>query len=293
MLIFFGLRSARIESRKINASTSCQHCQSENSFVASIYGNYFHIFWIPVFSTGKAIVVECSHCKKTYHLQDLSSENQLVIQNSFAENPPKKAQWLNLGCFVILAFILFIVCAVIYAKIVSGFDDDYDEGFDDDYPYEEVNSDYKSNDDIEDYVIEAPKPAWFRVLKKDILKSELYPTEEFEPISYALFKCLDPDTIKLGKEDVGYFYRIEDDKILILLEVWNYKELNDTEKAIVYSKIDRCLDDILKEENYERYVGIYYEGELKMQKSPNGMVKDSTAKDAELLKEFYDELIIY
>lgn len=287
MLIFFGLRSARIESRKVNANTSCEHCQSQNSFVASIYGNYFHVFWIPVISTGKAIVVECAHCKKTYNLQDLSPENQLAIQNSFVKNPPKKARWLNMGCFVILAFIAFLVCTVIYAIIYSSlYKENVDDYDDSDYQYEEVNRDY--NNIEEDYVVEAPKPKWIRALKKDILKAELYPSHENEPISYALFKCLDPDAIKLGKEDVGYFYKIKDDKILILLEAWNLSKLSEKEKELVYSKVDNCLDDILKGEDYKRYIGVYDEGELKMQKSPRGVVKDSTAKNSELLKEFYE-----
>ena len=289
MIIFFGLRSARIESRKVNANTFCAHCQSENSFVTSIYGNYFHVFWIPVISTGKAIVVECAHCKKTYHLQDLSPENQSAIQNAFAENPPKKARWLNIGCFVILAVIVFLICAVIYAKIYSSLYEEPVDDYDSEYQFEEVNTDYNSNYDRDDYVIEAPKPPWLKALKRDLLNNaELYPTEENEPVSYALFQCLDPEAIKLGKEDVGYLYKIQDDKILILLEVWNYNKLNEKEKDVIYSKIDHCLDDVLKDENYERYVGIYYEGELKMQKSPKGMVKDSIAENSELLKVFYE-----
>lgn len=288
MIVFFGLRSARIESRKVNANTTCEHCNSENSFVASVYGNYFHIFWIPVFSTGKAIVVECNHCKKTYHLQDLSPDNQKAIQNSFVENPPKKARWLNLGCFVILAFVIFIICMVIYAKIYSSFNDDYDEDYDTDYPaYEETKTE-DATDDYE-YVIEAPDPTWIKALKKDLLESELYPTKETEPISYALQQCLDTEALKLGKEDVGYYYRIEDDEILILLQPWNLSKLTDQEKNVFYKKVDNCLDNVLKNENYKRYIGVYDQYELKMQKTPKGMVKDSTAKSSELLKEFYDK----
>ena len=288
MIVFFGLRSARIESRKLDANTTCEHCNSENSFIASVYGNYFHVFWIPIFSTGKAILVECNHCKKTYHLQDLSPDNQKAIQNSFIENPQKKARWLNLGCFVILAFVILIVCMVIYAKIYSSFNDDNNEIYDTDYPTYE---DTKTNDakDNYEYVIETPNPIWIKSLKKDLLESELYPTKETVPISYELQQCLDTEALKLGKEDVGYYYRVKDDEILILLQPWNLSKLNEKEKNAFYKKIDYCLDIILKDENYKRFIGVYDQHELKMQKTPKGMVKDSTAKSSELLKEFYDK----
>ncbi|MCT4629339.1 hypothetical protein [Winogradskyella sp.] len=287
MIVFFGLRSARIESRKVNANTTCEHCNNENTFIASLYGNYFHVFWIPIVSTGKAIVVECAHCKKTYHLQDLSSENQMAIQNVFVENPPKKARWLNLGCFVLVAVTILFVCLTIYGIIYAKtYEDSYN-----DYDYQQDETMGESSEDSNSdyyYEPEIPKPRWVKALKKDLLNSELYPTEENEPISYALYQCLDPETLKLGKEDVGYFYRIKGDKILILLEAWNLRKLSDKEKNKVYSKIDICLDDILKNDNYKRYIGVYDEDELKMQKTPKGMVKDSTAKTSELLKEFYD-----
>ena len=60
-------------------------------------------------------------------------------------------------------------------------------------------------------------------------------------------------------------------------------------KNAFYKKIDYCLDIILKDENYKRFIGVYDQHELKMQKTPKGMVKDSTAKSSELLKEFYDK----
>lgn len=290
MLIFFGHRSARIESRKVNANTSCEHCQSENSFVASIYGNYFHIFWIPLVSTGKAFVVECSHCKKTYHLQDLSSENQAAIQKSLHENPPKKARWLNLGCFVLVAAALLFACLVIYAIIFKNVRENSGD-YDDDYSYESVIVDDDNNldENVEDVYIDK-EPAWLKKVYKDILKAPYSPTIEDEPISYDFRACLDPDALKLMDDETTYFYRIHENKILMLIEAAKFSTLTNKEKETVYIKIDNCLDKILKDENYKRYIGIYQGREFKMQKSPKGIVKDSTAKSSELLKEFYDDL---
>lgn len=289
MIVFFGLRSARIESRKLDANTTCEHCNSENSFIASVYGNYFHVFWIPIFSTGKAIVVECNHCKKTYHLKDLSPDNQKAVQNSFNENPPKKAKWLNLGCFVILGFVFLFICLAVYSIILSSFNDDYEDNYDTDYPtYEESKIDGEKNDD--EYVIENPDPKWIKTLKKDLLESELYPNKEEEPVSYALQQCLDTETLGLGEDDIGYYYKVNDDEVLILLQPWNLSKLNEKEKNAFYKKIDHCLDIILKDENYKRFIGVYDQHELKMQKTPKGMVKDSTAKSSELLKDFYNKI---
>ncbi|MBZ4189677.1 zinc-ribbon domain-containing protein [Niabella beijingensis] len=68
-MIIFGTRGKTLRTNA--APINCDHCGTKNSVYLSFAVRYFHIFWIPVFPTGKKGMTQCSHCKQVLY------ENQL------------------------------------------------------------------------------------------------------------------------------------------------------------------------------------------------------------------------
>jgi hypothetical protein len=70
-MILFGIGSSNIGIFKI-PDTTCDYCKQENTQLIIIFGNYFRIFWTPLFPTGRDAIVECTHCKYTIEKKDFS-----------------------------------------------------------------------------------------------------------------------------------------------------------------------------------------------------------------------------
>jgi len=270
MLIFFGFRSTKIGQQNISGQTVCPHCESQNSFIATVFGTYFHIFWIPIISTGKTITVECSHCKKTYNKKDLPSELKNAVSRTVERSKIPKTIWHNLGCFIILGIVGLMFITTVIALVVNGLKDE-----------EAIIEKAKEEDKV---IVEN---SWRKYLNNDMYKADYFPNIETDPISYALKQCLDPTSINLDTENTSFRTRVNDKKILIIVESRSIDSLSSNQREVVYNKIDTCLDQILRHEAYDRYIGVCKSNYLHMQKSPTDTVKDSTANTAELLKEFY------
>lgn len=69
-MIFFGTKASRVKNGQLN-NISCPNCENTTSFNYSIFQQYFHLYWIPAFPTGKENVLECNNCKKTFYLHQL------------------------------------------------------------------------------------------------------------------------------------------------------------------------------------------------------------------------------
>jgi hypothetical protein len=69
-MIFFGSRASRIKSGKIK-NVTCPHCNNLTSMTFDVFVKYAHIYWIPAFPYGRASVIECDSCSKTYKVYEL------------------------------------------------------------------------------------------------------------------------------------------------------------------------------------------------------------------------------
>lgn len=280
MLIFFGTRSSKIHSNRITSNTECPHCNSQNSFIYSVYGTYFHIFWIPMFRLGRRTIVECSHCKKTYGEEELSESVRIALNKTLLEAPQKKAYWHCAGCFIILGAIGLFVLLLIYALIFKTVKEDDFDTYDDYYDNEEIireNTNTYENDHSYD---------WKYQLKKNMLDTDYSPDITKDKYSYSLKLCLDAPSVGLEESTTGYFTHISENKIIILVEAEKIDVLSINQKNKVYEKINNCLDNILEDENHQRYIGVFNNKTFSILITPDGVFKDKDA-EKEKLQKFY------
>tara|TARA_R110000868_G_scaffold822_8_gene6135 strand:+ start:2497 stop:2739 length:243 start_codon:yes stop_codon:yes gene_type:complete len=77
MILFFGTRQGKINTKKINGIL-CPHCQQTNTLSLSETSNYFHLFWIKLFKISSDKIAECSHCKRVYYAEEFTREMQIA-----------------------------------------------------------------------------------------------------------------------------------------------------------------------------------------------------------------------
>jgi len=63
-VIIFGARSKLIHSARAPEDVRCDHC-GQAALAVGVFQRYFHVFFVPMFPTGKSAIVACGHCKKT------------------------------------------------------------------------------------------------------------------------------------------------------------------------------------------------------------------------------------
>lgn len=107
-MIIFGMKSSLIETFEVPYD-GCDYCVMSSSHTFSVFGNYLHIFWIPLFPTSKSVYAECNHCKRTLELKDFSPELLRLYQEH--RSPVRRPiwHWLGLG----LVAIFFVIALII------------------------------------------------------------------------------------------------------------------------------------------------------------------------------------
>lgn len=72
-MIFYGSKASLIKEGRLN-NVKCPNCEDGQTMNYGIYGKYAYIYWIPLFPIGKANVLECDSCKRTYKLKELPNQ---------------------------------------------------------------------------------------------------------------------------------------------------------------------------------------------------------------------------
>lgn len=104
-MVIYGSRSTHLKSESIPLST-CSSCNTQGSFVASVFGKYAHVFWIPLFPIGKVAVAECQHCKKTFRDNELPTQLQSSVWG--IKSSAKTPIWNFAGLAIIGGLIAFM-----------------------------------------------------------------------------------------------------------------------------------------------------------------------------------------
>ncbi|MEM0932754.1 MAG: zinc-ribbon domain-containing protein, partial [Bacteroidota bacterium] len=73
MILFFGTRPGKALSKTL-PQIPCSHCQQTGTLTAVSQPNYFHLFWIPLFTINTSRYVTCSHCKRVYSKNEFSKD---------------------------------------------------------------------------------------------------------------------------------------------------------------------------------------------------------------------------
>ncbi|WP_435624825.1 zinc-ribbon domain-containing protein [Flagellimonas sp.] len=80
MILFFGTRPGKANT-KVLPSVACPYCGQVGTLAAVSQPNYFHLFWIPLFTISTSKYVECSHCKRVFYQEEFSMEMNRAFKN--------------------------------------------------------------------------------------------------------------------------------------------------------------------------------------------------------------------
>ena len=112
-MIIYGTRASNIGNFEVSDS-KCSYCNEGDTQRVSVFGRYFHIFWIPIFPIGKKAVAECTHCKRTIEQKEFSP--QLKNQYQEIKKNAKRPFWHWLGIGLVGLFIALVLIAGLTAE---------------------------------------------------------------------------------------------------------------------------------------------------------------------------------
>ncbi len=73
MILFFGTRPGKQIVQALERAT-CSHCHQRGSLRLISQPNYFHLFWLPLFTISTSRFAECTHCKRVYYKEEFTRE---------------------------------------------------------------------------------------------------------------------------------------------------------------------------------------------------------------------------
>lgn len=259
MLIFFGTRATKIDSLKMQ-NCSCPNCNSENALVATKYGRYFHVFFLPIFPTSLRTIVECRHCYKTYDgtsfekaLADGSNEKIELIEK-------KRPLWHSCGCLLIVLFMA--------ASLVT------------------TCTGYLFNKDEIDKDLDNPLK---KMYEADFAKMTTHPNCEVDSVSCAVkdyFKMIMTD--ELEQEKFEYFSKVEGSKVLILLKIDDMKKIEPSERMQIVGFAKDAAQQLKNMEDKQYYIGVEGRWNTVLVYTPNEKDLGGRFADEKYLYEFYN-----
>ena len=105
-----GIRATKIGSFRV-ANCTCEHCREISHQRITVFGRYFHVFWIPVLPLGRKAVAECIRCKKTIKKRAFSPELKQGYQEKKSIVKRPLWHWSGLGILSVLLALIFIIDA--------------------------------------------------------------------------------------------------------------------------------------------------------------------------------------
>ncbi|WP_394973918.1 hypothetical protein [uncultured Croceitalea sp.] len=262
MLFFFGTRASKVKERKLKRTT-CPYCQTQDSFVVSTFSKYFHFFWIPIIPLFKTHIAECTHCKKSYDKTHFTQEMQHSLENENRLNPAKRPLWQGCGCLVLVAFFAIMMTISFYGV-------------------------YMRSNNPEKYKIEVdPRLA---LLNADIDRlSSIVQTKD--TVTLALKQCVDDDIVGgISTEDIAYFTKQNDDKLLILLEIRDIKKIDSKYRKELIDVVEDCMRYTNPKDSITQYfIGIEGKWNTVLVKTPFDEDLGGRFADKQLLLPFYGD----
>lgn len=263
MFIFFGTRTSVIKTKPVNGNTECPYCQNLNTFVASTFGKYFHVFWIPLFPLSKTTVLECRHCKKSYAEHELPEDLKLALLKSNELDPPKRPLWHGCGCLIVAAVLLLIGVLSIGSALFW-------------------MADKKTGEKVGQAL-----DTRSAVLHKDIEKATRHPDSKIDSISYRIKGCMDQSIDGIDTEEIKYFSKIKGNKLLVLLKAANLGNTEESSRKELVFAVEDCLAGFLNTDDYQIYIGVDGKWNLLLVKTPGGESLGGRFAKSSLLLPFY------
>lgn len=257
MLIFFGTRVSVIKQERVEHETTCPNCQAKHSFISYTLARYFHIFWIPFIPLGKSNVIICSSCDANYKKHDFTDSIVSQLNRQDELNPPRRPIWHGCGCLLIVGFVLLSFIFSLFSGSGSSENED-------------ARIDYLNAD--------------FDKMTTDV-------TAESDSISFVLKECINLDIEGINTENIGYYSRVNENRILVLLKVRDMKGVEPSSRKNLVYAVEECLDIII-DGTYVYYIGVDGNWNLLMSKSPYGSDLGGKYGNRETLLPFYDNFLI-
>ena len=102
-MIIYGTKAKELAKESI--TEKCPNCGTQNSIEMYVFQKYAHIFWIPLFPTGKTAVSECSHCKQVLKQKEMPAPLKASYDNVKAQ--AKTPIWTFSGLALLAVLISF------------------------------------------------------------------------------------------------------------------------------------------------------------------------------------------
>jgi hypothetical protein len=116
MLFLFGIKR-HLLARTPLEGCSCPNCNNQNTLLASKFGGYFHVFFVPFFPTGQSIDLDCYHCGKKFDGKYIPPDIRDAMQRNLPFYTKKRPLWHSLGCLFTLCIIIIIMISGVYALV--------------------------------------------------------------------------------------------------------------------------------------------------------------------------------
>jgi len=266
MFIFFGTRSANSQFFKLD-NQICPNCANTDTLYAETANTYFHIFFFPFLSTGRAAKVNCTHCRKTFELKQLNP----AIQDSFASRVAvlarKKPAWHSCGCSIIFLALAFLAVSTCTSYVFS--------------------------DDVETDAEKAANKPFANMYAKDLAAATSSPDIKKDSISFAIREYANEVlSDELDKVNYKYFTRIKGDRLLVIMKVTDMKNVAASERSRLLSVIEEALiiNDIANDKDL--YMIIEGKWNPLLVRTPTASETNGRFADQELIYDFYrDELL--
>ena len=75
-MLIYGTRSKSLGSASI--SGACPNCKRQNTLSSEGLRNYFHVYWIRLFSVGTEHLITCGFCKAAYDEEEFAAAMSAV-----------------------------------------------------------------------------------------------------------------------------------------------------------------------------------------------------------------------
>jgi len=261
MIFFFGTRASKIKDRRISRTT-CQYCETKDSFIVSTFSKYFHFFWIPIIPLFKTNVAECSHCKKTYAQHQFTPEMKAALQKENEINPAKRPIWQGIGCMLLVGFFVLT------------------------FGLSLIGVYFRSNKKPKDLADKDPR---MELLDNDIKKITPLLERDKDSVSIALKKCIDYDIQGgIDTDKIEYFSAIQENRILVLLGIKDLKGIKASERKIIIDVVEDCLAAIPYLDTInQRYIGVEGKWNTVLVKTPTESDLSGRFADKYKLLPFY------
>lgn len=251
MAFFFiiGVRTSKLEKKSFFLNENCPHCNQKSHFVVQGEASYVHFFWIPIIPLPKIIHAKCVHCNKVFEKKDFPE----ALKKALKENKIRRPIWHLIAPVILLYKIvaaLFFLGQIFVQDMLQ-------------------EAEHKRNAEAEAEKVEERK----QIYANDKSSVEFNPSLVTDSISYKIKQAFPFNEYDISADQVALFSKIEDKKILLLIDVKEKDKLVEARGCVLVSQIKNFLIHTYPEKRFDYFIGLYENNDLKLLHTPAEVYK--------------------